>query len=64
MTSGQPQRWIAHVDLDAFFASCEQRDNPAYRGKPVMIGALPGGRGVVAAASTLAGWWFLRRQAG
>ena len=42
---------VAHVDLDAFFASCEQRDNPAYRGKPVIVGARPGGRGVVAAAS-------------
>ncbi|NND53878.1 MAG: DNA polymerase IV [Gammaproteobacteria bacterium] len=42
---------IAHVDLDAFFATCEQRDNPEYRGKPVMVGARPGGRGVVAAAS-------------
>ena len=45
------QRWIAHVDLDAFFASCEQRDNPEYRSRPVVVGALPGGRGVVAAAS-------------
>ncbi len=44
-------RWIAHVDLDAFFASCEQREYPEYRGRPVIIGALPGHRGVVAAAS-------------
>lgn len=42
---------IAHVDLDAFFASVEQRDNPAYRGKPLIVGALPGKRGVVAACS-------------
>lgn len=43
--------WIAHVDLDAFFASCEQRDHPEYAGQPVIVGALPGKRGVVAAAS-------------
>lgn len=46
-----PEPLIAHVDLDAFFASVEQRDNPDYRGKPLIVGALPGGRGVVAACS-------------
>ncbi|RMF95268.1 MAG: DNA polymerase IV, partial [Gammaproteobacteria bacterium] len=51
MSTANSSRWIAHVDLDAFFASCEQRDDPALRGRPVIVGALPGQRGVVAAAS-------------
>jgi len=45
------EKVIFHVDMDAFYASVEQADNPAYRGKPVIIGADPGKRGVVAACS-------------
>src|SRR5438270_2922550 len=44
-------RAILHLDLDAFYASLEQRDHPEYRGEPVIVGGSPDRRGVVATGS-------------
>lgn len=45
------QKIVFHVDMDAFYASIEQRDHPEWKNKPVIVGPPPGSRGVVSAAS-------------
>jgi DNA polymerase-4 len=54
MTEQSPNihRKIIHIDMDAFYASVEQRDFPEYRGKPLVVGGLPEGRGGVVATSS------------
>ena len=49
--SASRNRVFLHVDMDAFYAAIEQRDHPEYRGKPLVVGAPPTERGVVATAS-------------
>ena len=51
MSAAEIRPVFFHVDLDAFYASVEQIDNPSLKGKPVIVGAAPGRRGVVSACS-------------
>lgn len=50
MHSGDMNRWVLHIDMDAFYASCEQLTRPTLKGRPVLVAGVSG-RGVVAGAS-------------
>ena len=47
-------RKIIHIDMDAFFASVEELENPTFKTKPLVIGGRPGGRGVVSTCNYVA----------
>ena len=51
LTMEAMEQMIIHVDMDAFFASVEIRDDPTLKGKPLIIGSMPDERGVVATCS-------------
>src|SRR5579862_7512241 len=51
MSGSDGARIVIHADVDAFYASVEQRDNPELRGKPVAVGGDPSRRGVIMTAS-------------
>ena len=57
----QENQIILHVDMDAFYASVEMRDNPTLKDKPLILGSKPTERGVVATCNFLAAGGTFRR---